>query len=366
MQRDLAEFIASSYEVAAAEGDFGPLMSRMAKIMNASVVLFTANLRLTSDWRSGKASQNGDAFTWGMVPTEPRTAELTDIVMVEAALSRNNVLAKQHMSKDISLVETPFYEEILRGSTEHAAVLLRGKDRSSLSYHCMVRPPGDRPFSAQELLDFRFISENLSRASGLRTQLAAASHASAGDDRLDLIPHAVLLMTGDGRVVRANRAAVDMAAGGELVLDRIGQVSLVSNDGLKPGISALGSLGGIDTYSIVRGEGVAPSGATAILTAAPESWANGVDDLFTLVVPARNIAIPPGWLLKRQYGLTDSEVRFVESFVTHKSIERSAADIDVKIDTARKYSKLVFEKVGVHSQAELMHLLLSHPYTLHA
>jgi hypothetical protein len=57
------------------------------------------------------------------------------------------------------------------------------------------------------------------------------------------------------------------------------------------------------------------------------------------------------------FGLTSAEVRLALALHAHASLELAAEAVDITAGSARTRLKLLFDKVGVHSQAKLLRLL---------
>ncbi len=63
--------------------------------------------------------------------------------------------------------------------------------------------------------------------------------------------------------------------------------------------------------------------------------------------------------LRRHYGLTTTEAKFVAVFVQEASLQATADRLSLTKSSARTYLKRVFAKTEVNSQAALMKLALN-------
>lgn len=66
-------------------------------------------------------------------------------------------------------------------------------------------------------------------------------------------------------------------------------------------------------------------------------------------------------LLQRLYGLTPSEARLTERIVSGRALKDAAKDLGVTEGTTRTQLKVIFGKIGVNRQPELVKAVMSAP-----
>jgi DNA-binding CsgD family transcriptional regulator len=66
---------------------------------------------------------------------------------------------------------------------------------------------------------------------------------------------------------------------------------------------------------------------------------------------------PQSRLLVTSFGLTAAEARLAALIGSGETIERAAEQLGIVTSTARAHLKRVFDKMGVHRQAELVALI---------
>jgi DNA-binding CsgD family transcriptional regulator len=59
------------------------------------------------------------------------------------------------------------------------------------------------------------------------------------------------------------------------------------------------------------------------------------------------------------YGFTESEARLARCIVQGNDLRRAASAVGVTYGTARGYLKVIFDKLAVHTQAQLVSRILS-------
>jgi len=77
------------------------------------------------------------------------------------------------------------------------------------------------------------------------------------------------------------------------------------------------------------------------------------------VVDANTLAV-----LRDLYGLTPAQARVARSLFADRSVEATAAALDLSLNTVRTHLKQIFTRCEVPSQAELLHLLAQGPQRL--
>lgn len=214
---------------------------------------------------------------------------------------------------------------------------------------------------------------HIRRSLHIHRQLTEARQQNAALYRmLDGLSSGVILLNGEGQVRYANREAERQLAGhGALGLNRLKQLraSRPNDDtelqALIRGAIAVGlrrcvddRIGGV--LGLRNGQG-----EPLMLTINPLSEWAGFSELQRDQVAAAVFLSRPDQrhalsrrLLKQSYGLTERECDICEAFVNQASLDEVAETCEISVETVRHYLKLIFDKTGQHSQAELMRLLM--------
>lgn len=210
-----------------------------------------------------------------------------------------------------------------------------------------------------------------------RTRRAAGRGAKTGSPRfgtvdsralaevVDRLPAAVVLLDRRGRVRHANRAALDL-------LERRDGVAVVADEALRAAIAS-------ETRSLERAlaecarrsdDGVAaesslrfsrPSGGAALeallvpLDGGRHDPSLPVAALF--VTDPEAVTLAPADTLRRLYRLSRAEAALARELGAGSTLAQAASRLGIRTSTARGTLKLVFEKMGVRRQADLVRRL---------
>ncbi len=228
------------------------------------------------------------------------------------------------------------------------------------TFVCLLRDPSLPAFGERSISEFALFARHLHDAATLARRASVSARAQT-EDSFDCMINPVFVLRPDGRILRANTIARRMLDVGDLVRDRDGRLSVISQTPLNLLIrTAL--TGSAQTFRVTR------SGASAlhaVVSTAPDAWSGGVTDAVVLVLGnPGNPPLPSEGLLQDQFSLTQAEARFARRFVLSKSLPAAAEELGISRETARRHIKAVFEKTETHSQVELTHLLLLHPHAI--
>ena len=222
------------------------------------------------------------------------------------------------------------------------------------------------PFGDREVQFVQALLPHLCRSLQLHDLLArAAQDKQAALDGLDVVPLGVLLVTGDGRVVHANRVArqiLDQRDG--LVLD---EGCLIASS---PASTSLLRERCADCARTTLGERADAAGALAIrrpsgrrslqVLVSPVKRHEPLglrDDRVTAAVlvsdPERH-AQPDRSLLQVFYGLTATEADVTARLAAGESLEDIAAARRYTKQTVQWYAKQILNKVGCRNRAALV------------
>jgi len=226
----------------------------------------------------------------------------------------------------------------------------------------VYRPASRSAFSGTDTARFLQLLPHLQRAMQLRQRLASAEMGKA-DFRaaLDALDKPALMVDRRARVLYANRRAEALISGHVLPVSGDGRLSA-----WKAGeTSALHRLV-FDTFAGGAGGKVAlhrPDGRPVTLLVSALHRSHSV-----LATPSSLILVddpdqlaarePDAGLLRAEYRLTNSEVRLVAALLGGAKLRVAAGDLGITFATARTHLASVFQKTEVHSQAELVRLLI--------
>lgn len=228
----------------------------------------------------------------------------------------------------------------------------------------LLRPPDMATFDDREVSGFERISRHLTRALWVAVQLEQAGHRAGGTAAFDGLSLGVALVEATGRLVYANARLESMLRSREGLTLRAG--ALVA---LQPAVQrrlaallgeALASAGAAPEPLVVPyAAGMhltvhasrAAGEAARYLPASPKV-------LLTVIDAAAGRPGVPAGMLRQLYGCTPAEARLVALLVQGHRLRDAAGALGITYDSARFCLKIVFEKVGVHSQAQLVSKVL--------
>jgi len=228
--------------------------------------------------------------------------------------------------------------------------------------------PGDMPtFDDAEVHAFDVLSRHLTRALQMGVRLEQAENAAAGTAAFDALPQAIALFDGRRRVVYANaamEALLSASAGLTVRQGVLGATDAVAEHDLTACTAA--ALAPSDTEVLATAPVIVPlaGGAHLSLHAMPVVGAMGrylpATPLVLLTATTHSgKASVSADTIRQLYGCTRSEARLTQLLAEGRSLHEAAMAMGVTYGSARVYLKLAFEKVGVHSQAQLVARVLA-------
>jgi len=243
----------------------------------------------------------------------------------------------------------------------------------------LFRPPDMPTFDDDEVRAFESLSAHMARSLRMTLQLGRAEHCPASTAAFDALPQALALLDERRRILYANAPMEALLQGqrglrvrhGELIAsDAAAQQRLAAYLGgmLGRDAGALDAAGHDD--ALLR---VDARGGHLRLRAIP------LHGGITRYLPARRTlllmvsegsgatrAVPP--TIEQVFGCTAREARLARLLVEGAGLRGAAEAMGITYGSARAYLKIVFQKVGVHSQAQLVGKLLrsgTAPKSLH-
>ena len=243
----------------------------------------------------------------------------------------------------------------------------------------LFRSPDMPTFNDVEVRAFELLSKHMTRSLQMSTRLQPGLGGAAAA-ALDAVPHALALLDGQRRVLYANAAMESLLRQRQGLMVR--DAALQALDAR--GEAALGALLA-DAQAADRGASrrlgpltlPCPGPGRLIVRVVP--LAAGSASRLPLRAATLLLASPchpreslSHGELRHLYGCTHAEARLVQCLLEGRGLRDAATAVGITYGTARAYLKLVFQKTGVHTQAQLVAKLLSdaatrpaRPDTLH-
>ncbi|GAB2179526.1 LuxR family transcriptional regulator [Dongia sp. agr-C8] len=215
--------------------------------------------------------------------------------------------------------------------------------------------------------DGRFPQETVALVGALMPHLKRAYrlHSAIGRARRDretfeetlrVVPQAVLIVDRDARLVFANDAAERMLKAGDGIRLSAGRLSAAHRDDRAAFATLLNPLG-----ALVEAGAVAalrrPASRRPLLVQAVPLRINGRWDpagRIVLLIDVDSPAHPSPDRLAALYGLTAAEARLWADLATGATLAEIARRRQVSVNTLRVQLARLFDKVGVHRQADLV------------
>ncbi|WP_417568154.1 helix-turn-helix transcriptional regulator [Marinobacter sp.] len=267
------------------------------------------------------------------------------------------------------------YQEVLKpGGVEYSLGVCLQEESMFLSYFLVLRTPEQAPFGKQECALFEELVPHMRRAMLLQREIATLDMEKRFSlDALDSMAVGIFIVDADLRIRfdnRTSRAFMDREDGiqnqdGHLKLTEtqdqdlktlVKRMALGSSVDLPPVGQAMGILreSGAQPYSAF----VSPFCRERVRA----GWSKVQEPLAFVVI--RDPELPRETrqeLLGREYGLTPSQAGFAILLCDGLSICGAASKAGLTEASARQYLKLIFQKLGVSRQGEMVSKILSMP-----
>lgn len=230
----------------------------------------------------------------------------------------------------------------------------------------LMRGPDMPTFSRTEVRAFETVSRHTTRALQLSMRLDRSEASRANTALLDAMPQPMAIVGPRRQVLHANAAMEALLRQGRGLVLR--QCRLELPDAVDSASKA--QLAACLDAALAAGlAGAAPvrlpgaDGRPLCLTALPLPGPLGRSLIArpTALVMVAEVARPPhvpGERLCQRHGLTPAEGRLADALASGQGLRQAAHTLGVTYGTARAYLKTVFDKLGVHSQAQLVARLL--------
>ena len=280
-----------------------------------------------------------------------------------------NCLTAQMILPKEEFVRTEFYNDYLRlfkvQGVLKTYVLAEGDWESYVSFGCPSTGPSDWEAEHVDLL--RIFAPHLQRAAQVNLRLESIQLTlDNAVEALNRLAQGVVIVDNKGQPTFLNRAAEAMLAeaDGIAIRDRELQLGKGSETALlRPMIAAAiqGKAGSAaeGTLLVSRPSQQRPYS----MLVAPLCGASGpvVPESARAIIfirdPRQTSLRIDGAYLRKVYGLTPMETALTLELMHSGGLQAAADVLGIAHSTARSYLKRVFEKIGVHRQAELLRLL---------
>ncbi len=238
----------------------------------------------------------------------------------------------------------------------------------------LLRAPDMRSFDGSEVRAFERLARHMTRALQLTSRLERPQTNPAMASVFDAMPQAIALVDARRRMVYAN-AAMESLLRSDQGLSLAGGELNAAQTHARQVFAAWFARAGAAVDSVDPcGPLQVPCGTQGHLTvhaiplAAPSNGSlPRLGTVLLLALPAAANRTPvSAWGISQRYGCTMSESRLAYQLAQGDSLREAARKMGITYGTARDYLKMVFGKLGVHSQAQLVARLLGDlPTPLH-
>lgn len=231
----------------------------------------------------------------------------------------------------------------------------------------LQRSPGQGHVQGPDLDLFKLLKPHLARAVSLADKLGTLrSRNRFSSAILEALPQAVFALDDQATLLFANMKARQLLAYGDGLQISAGQIMVAAHDEqrlLDRAIQgAIEPLGGNATcwVRVSRPSGRSPYAlfVSPLNVAGDELTAAVAKVVVVIHDPASQRPVCAA-MLTSLYGLTEAEARLASALSGGHSLESAAALLRVKPSTARAHLKVVFRKVGINRQQDLVRLLAS-------
>lgn len=217
----------------------------------------------------------------------------------------------------------------------------------------LMRAPELKTFSAAEVRAFEGLSRHMTRALQMSIRLDSSESCAVHTAVLDALPQPAAIVGVQRQLLHANAAMEALLRRGHGLLLRQGRLQAVH-------AAAQPLLAACIAAPAAAGDLRLPCGEHAQLSLklAPLPGRLGRSLMArptVLLLASEEVAAPQ----LPAYALTPGESRLAGLLVKGEGLRQAAEAMGITYGTARAYLKVVFQKVGVHSQAQLVSRLLA-------
>jgi DNA-binding CsgD family transcriptional regulator/PAS domain-containing protein len=226
----------------------------------------------------------------------------------------------------------------------------------------LLRAPDMKTFSRAEVHAFEGLSRHMTRALQMAVRLERPETSPASTATLDAMPQAIAVVDAQRRVLYANAAMESVLARKRGLALRQGELKTTDESAQQRFTACVASA--LSTGS------TATAGIAPLILRLAESGHLRLHVLPIVGSLGRALISRPTVLLVASeharlasashaaicqlYGCTPSEARLTQLLAEGNTLQESATQMGITYGSARGYMKTVFEKVGVHTQAQLV------------
>ena len=271
---------------------------------------------------------------------------------------RTNERMEAHLRRAGDLFRSAYYNEWMKPQGLHHMIGNTLVAEGELVANITLMRPRDMPtFDAAEVRRFERLTRHMARA--LQTGFALEARA-AGADRwaaLAALPGAVAVVDTDLRPVFANAAMDTLLRAGHTLVQRAGRLMAVDADAHGRLVAATRAAGDAPPEPVWLPAGTA--GGVLLIDVTPVAARPGtyLPARRQLMLAVRRGAIAPADLsrvLRERHGCSRSEAALAVHLAQGLALQAAAAALGLTYGTARVYLKTLFQRLDVHSQAQLV------------
>lgn len=302
-----------------------------------------------------------------LMPTDPRLPFF-------AANPFKPVHCRMHLS-DSDLHNSQVYQEVLGpGGVEYSMGVNLLEDTRSLSYFLILRNKTQQPFDQNDCALLDALIPHLNRAILLQRDIGTIDlERNVAADTLDAMAIGLAIVDKQSKVMFANTIGREIIQEADGLLEKAG--ALVANGDEAPLLKT--TIARVIARSI-KGDMAVGEPLTLTRTHAKDplqvfvsplmgahlrsGWARIDEPLAVLIIrdPLRPVETRRE-MLGKVYGLTASQARLVTILAEGLSVKDAANLMNITEASARQYLKIVFEKLDVSRQGELIAKVLNLP-----
>ena len=271
---------------------------------------------------------------------------------------RTNERMEAHLRRVGDLFRSAYYNEWMKPQGLHHMIGNTLVAEGELVANITLMRPRDMPtFDAAEVRRFERLTRHMARA--LQTGFALEARA-AGADRwaaLAALPGAVAVVDTDLRPVFANAAMDTLLRAGHTLVQRAGRLMAVDADAHGRLVAATRAAGDAPPQPVWLPAG--PAGGVLLIDVTPVAARPGtyLPARRQLMLAVRRGTIAPADLsrvLRERHGCSRSEAALAVHLAQGLALQAAAAALGLTYGTARVYLKTLFQRLDVHSQAQLV------------
>lgn len=231
----------------------------------------------------------------------------------------------------------------------------------------LFRPPGMKTFSAAEVREFESLSGHMTRALRMAIRLEHPQNVPAAALAFEASSQPIAVLDRRRRVLYANAAMETLLRRRDGLAMR-GAELVATADGAQPVLEAY-----IDRMALrwreQHGDSPAPlqlrdrRGNVMSLQAIPLGTTGspssaGMPSCLLTVGTSETLAPMSDQAMRDAFGFTPAEAKLSRLLASTGTLRDAAREMNITYETARAYLKVVFGKAAVHTQAQLVALVL--------